>query len=146
METGNLAGQGFDQLAADPVHQIGQDRVRIEAAHAYRPVDRRSVAVHPRCLGRPGDRANPQIDLWRQPSIQAQFLETGLVAGLEIDEVEEPQIQRFLELIGQVTGQDHAGDVGVDPAPRSTALRPGRGPHERPGQGLVLLQCLNAHR
>ena len=145
METGNLGRQRFDQLTVDPVHETGQNRVRIEAPHAHGPVDHRPVTVDPRRLDGPGDRADAQIDLRGQTPVQPQFLEAGPMPRLQAEEIEKAEIQRLLELVGEIAGQHHAGDVRVDPAPRLTALWPACRLHQRSDQGLVLLWCLYSH-
>ncbi len=68
--------------------------------------------AQPRCVAAPPDRRDFKVDPRRQAAIEAQFLlavEAPLFQGAEIQKAE---IERLLQLVGELAGEQDMGNVG----------------------------------
>ncbi|OIQ95904.1 hypothetical protein GALL_220370 [mine drainage metagenome] len=118
MEAGDDAGQGVDLPGAELARcrqPVIERRLR-EAAHLHRVFER------PRCFGGAKDRRrfraenghHLQIELRRQPPVQAQLFFAVEAPRRQRREVEEAEIHRLLDLVGVIARQQDVGDVGLD--------------------------------
>ena len=93
-------------------HAIEQ-RVLREPAHLHRILDRGRRA-EARILRRAADRNDLQVQRRRRAPVQPQFFLAKALARFERGEVEEPEIDGLLELVGVLAREQHPGDVGLD--------------------------------
>ena len=106
------------------VHALGRQRIRreqavellraVEPAHADRVLDAFAGAVDARRVRRAGDGRDAQVEIGRQPAVQPQFLLARGTPLRERGEVEEPQVERLLDLVGIVAGEHDPRDVRLD--------------------------------
>ncbi len=86
----------------------------VEAPHAHRILERRAGTADPRFIGGSGDRHDVEIEIGREPAIEPHFvLARGAPLG-ERREVEEPEVEVFFQLVGEVAGEHHPRNVRLD--------------------------------
>ena len=113
---GNSPSERVDQRRVEPsVGGLRAQQVALrETAHPDRVLDRRAVAVQPRRIDAAEDRRELEIDLGREAAIQPQLFLAVEAAPLEAREIDEAKADRFLDLVGEVAGENHPRDVGFD--------------------------------
>jgi hypothetical protein len=86
----------------------------IKLPHAHRILERLSRPVHPGVLVRSTNRYDVQVNLRGKPPVQAHLLATAMEALLEGGEIQEPEVDRFFDLVGVIAGEQDPGDMGFD--------------------------------
>ena len=109
---GDLIGVCAGQLAA--VEHALEHPGLVELSHSDRVLDGLSITADARVCGLPGDGNNIQVQLGREAPVQPQLLLAAEAALLERREIQKAEIQRLLELIRVLAGQEHVRDVGLD--------------------------------
>ena len=98
--------------------QCRQQRVLRKLAHLQRPFEHRACTADDWPLDAAGDGHDVEIEPGGGASIEPQLLLAVTVPGLESREVEEPEVDRFLDLPGVGARQVDPGDVRLDDAHR----------------------------
>ncbi len=115
MEPGNGVGCGRHVVRAE----IASFETEIEALalvelpHPDGVLDR-GLFTDFRCLERSPDRHHAEVDVRCGPGIESQLVLTKGPAARQIRKVEEPQVDRFLDLVGVISRQEDPRDVGFD--------------------------------
>ena len=149
VERGDAAGQGLDRPAADlPAPEPLPERGLVgQPLHLHGPLDDLAVALHLDTRAVEGHGHDPEVDLRRQPAVEPDLLLAEVAAPLQRAVVEEPQVDRLLDLVGIGAGQEDDRDVGLADLDRLDRMRadrrPGRrgprssgpGPSRRPPRG-----------
>jgi hypothetical protein len=68
--------------------------------------------AHTRRAG--GDGQDNQIDFRTEAAVEAEFFLEIAVAAAQGGEVQKPQVHRLFDLVGEVVGDKHPGDVRLD--------------------------------
>ena len=102
VERGDAAGQGLDRPAADlPAPEPLAERGLVgQALHLHGPLDDLAAALHLDTRAVEGHGDDPQVDRRRQPAVEPDLLLAEVAAPLRRAEVEEPQGERLLDLVG----------------------------------------------
>jgi|GEM_PF-4886793 len=114
MEVGEPVGElshhgGLEAIALQHRRQqIGL----VELAHPHGIVDQGAAAQQPGGGRRPVDRADVQVEVGGQATIQPDFLPTEPAPPLERAEIDKAQIDRLLNLVGIGAGEQNPGDMG----------------------------------
>ena len=137
VEAGQQRGQAVDVTRLHLV--VRQQAVHLpgggEAAHSDRIFDRRGgICCQQRLLRAAADRDHIQIQLRRQPAVQADFFGAVKPAVLQAAAIEKTQIQRLLDLVRIAPGQQYPGNVGFDHAHRLGRMRVAAGIAQRGNQ------------
>jgi len=104
----------------DPFRQItlqrpGAEQTRlVETAHLDRVFQR--LTRTPQLRGRRGSRYGHhlQVQMRRQTGIEAEFLLAKEMSTLEGGEIQEAQIDRFLDFVSKIPREKDMGDMGLD--------------------------------
>ncbi len=115
MEGCHRIGDGVDLPGGDFRFPV-QGGVGGEGAHFHRPFQGGAVASDAGRVRAPGDWHHVQVDVRCQAAVEADFRFAAGAALVQGGEIQEAQIQGFLQLVGVFPGQDHPGDVGLDEA------------------------------
>ena len=75
------------------------------AAHHDEGVARHTVGA--------GDVGHPEVHVWSEAPVELHLAVADRFAHGSVAEVEEPEINRLLELVGAVTEEEHRGRVGL---------------------------------
>ncbi len=86
----------------------------VEAAHAHRVLDAVTRAVDARCVRRAGDAGDAEVQIGRKSPVEPQLLLARGAPLRERGEVEEPEVDRLLDLVRVVAGQHDPRDVRLD--------------------------------
>lgn len=65
-----------------------------QSPHVNSPVDDRAIARERMAASGPADGLDPEIDVWRQPSIQPDLLLARPTAGLDVANIEKAEVHR----------------------------------------------------
>jgi hypothetical protein len=84
----------------------------LETAHADGVLDSFARPSHAQPVVRACDWNNVSVQTGRQPAIEAQLFHAEVLAALQAGEVQEPEVDRFLQLVGPPPGEKHEGNVG----------------------------------
>src|SRR6516164_7964233 len=87
----------------------------VETPHDYEPVHNRSVSANREPARRCREWRHVEIDIGRQPTIQAEFGPARAFAPAQVREVEIGKTDWFLELVDPIPRQEHPGHVGLAP-------------------------------
>ncbi len=71
-----------------------------------------------------------QVDLRAEPPVQDQLFVQIMMAPAQGGEVEEAQVHRLLDLVGEAVGDEDPGDVGLDQVDGGSRLVIGRRLHQ----------------
>ena len=82
--------------------------------HLHGVFNRRTAAAQHRLLLATGNGNHCQVIVGGQPTIQTQLLFTVVATPFQRGKIQKAEINRFLDLVGILSGQDHPGDVGFD--------------------------------
>src|SRR5690606_1656374 len=74
--------------------------------------DGRAVAIETGRVLAAADGNDIQVEVRSQAPVQAQLFGAEMRALLEGGEIEETEIDRFLDLVDEVAGEKHPGDMG----------------------------------
>src|SRR5690606_8887009 len=74
--------------------------------------DGRAVAIETGRVLAAADGNDIQVEVRSQTPVQAQLFGAEMRALLEGGEIEETEIDRFLDLVDEVAGEKHPGDMG----------------------------------
>ncbi len=109
VEGGDAARQRVDLGRAERagLHHAAEQRVLPEAAHLDRVVDRLAVAADSRVHLAARQRHHLEVELRRGAAVQPQLLLAIEVSCLQRAEIEKAEIDRLLELVGIVAGEQH---------------------------------------
>ena len=114
------AGGGVDimaRLIAQPLSvRLGQQIIVRETPHAHGEIDDFALPRHAWPLGPADDGNHVEVRARREATVQPQFLEAEMPPRLEGAEVEKAEVDGLLQFVGEVSGEEHAGDVGLDQA------------------------------
>lgn len=88
-----------------------EQRVLRELPHLYGVLENRTVTANGRIVHASRDRHDFQIDARREAAVQPEFLFTVEVAGGKRREVQEFQVNRFLNLVSVRPRQQNVRDV-----------------------------------
>jgi hypothetical protein len=113
VERGEALGQGgqgarVEQAALQPAQQR---RLVRQAGHLDRPLDRLTGALEAQASAVADDRDDAEVHARGQPAVDAHLLLAEVSAFVQGGEVEEPEADRFLDLVGVPAGQEDGGDV-----------------------------------
>jgi hypothetical protein len=112
MEVGDMLGQAGHELGR---HRLAVEQGRLgKAAHPHAIFQDRPSAGDARRLERAIDRDHIQIELRRQTAVEPQLFLAIEAAPLQGREIQKAEIERLLELVGIVPGQQHMRDMGLD--------------------------------
>ena len=127
------------------IRQTIERRVLVEAAHLDRPFDRLAVAAERETAVRLArDRDDAAIDLRRERLVD---LKLGLARGLALRGgriVEKRKLDRALDLVDALAGEEHRGRMGVDPPHLRAAM--GRGIAQQREHLVLRLGLMHAFR
>ncbi len=116
VEAGDLGGQGIDvrlgQFAA--LLHFAEQLALGEFAHAQGVFDHRTAAIQLGSAFAAGDGHHVPVEIAGQALIEAQLLTAEVTAGLQVGEVEETEVHRLLDLVGDLAGQHDPGNMGFD--------------------------------
>lgn len=151
---GDRVDVGPPELAA--LGEAGQAPLLVHPAHLDRVLDR-SLGV----LGgeleaavAPGDRPHPPVDLRRQALVEPHLLPAEVPPPLQRPVVEEGEGDRSLDLVGEIAGEQHPGDMGIAQLDPLRALRVEAGVEHRGDHlrklalrrgGVRIVEALRAH-
>ena len=124
VKRGDLGGELVDQRRRQRAarEHLRQQGVLREFAHPHRVVQHRAVAFE-RGRGRTAaDGDDVEIEVGREPAVESQFLGAEVPARFQRAEVEEPEVDGLLDLVGEFAGQQHPGDVRFDQGDRTPGL------------------------
>ena len=82
--------------------------------HLQGIVHGRPRAAHPHPAPGGGNGDDLQIDFGTEAAVEAEFFLKIVVAAAQGGEVQKPQVHRFFDLVGEVIGDEHPGDVRLD--------------------------------
>jgi hypothetical protein len=71
-----------------------------------------------------------EVDLRRQPLVEAEFLLAEMPPPLQAAEVDESKADRLFQLVGTGAAEKHPGDVGLEQGERAGGVGIGRGLQE----------------
>ena len=94
--------------------QVAEQILLTELASLDQIFDSRAVATQNRRFGAAGNRDNVQVQLGRQAAVQADFFLAEMLALFQRGIVEKAEIDRFLDLVNIVAGQQHPGNMGFN--------------------------------
>ena len=116
VEAGEGGGDGFDVLRAhSPCSVEPVERgVGGKLAHFHRVLEGLAGAVDARGGRGAGDGNDVEIDVRCQPPVELHFVAAGVQALAEAAEIEEAEVQRLLDLVGEFAGEQDPGDMGFD--------------------------------
>ena len=125
VELRNLLGHLIDVRAGQfAVGLQGAEHLALrELAHFQRVLDGRAVATQLRRLGSAGNRQHFKIQIFGQALVEAQFLAAEMPAVVQIGDVQEAEVHRFLQLICIGARQYHPGNMGLDDLKRVNRMR-----------------------
>ena len=84
-----------------------------KAAHHHRILQRLAQAGDLRGLRGAGDRYHRQVGVRGQATVEAQLLATEETSPLQGAEVQEAQVDRLLDLIGEIPREEDVGGMGL---------------------------------
>ena len=91
-----------------------QQRGLGKTAHPHRVVDHRAGRIaQPRLSGAATDWNTVKVQIWRQTTIQPQFLFTVVFPPGQTGKIEKTQIQGLFDFIGIVAGQQNMRNMGL---------------------------------
>ena len=113
-----LRGAAACHAASDPRHLAqravhGRPRLdqRGQPPRGWHPPHHHQVVTDPAV--RIADLGHPEVNIGREPAVQLGLAPAGHRAGPLRGEVEETQIDRLLQLVRAVPGEEHHGRVGL---------------------------------
>ena len=117
VKTRNVRGKLIDvpRLEEAGLQQLVRPSFDRKAAHTDRPLDDRAFAfdgVNARSID--GDRNDVDIDLGREPAVEAHLRLTGLAPLVEGREIEETEVDGTLDLEYVRCAHEDPGDVCLD--------------------------------
>jgi len=116
MEFGDLLRQQVNPVALKQLslQQSVKPQFRIELVHFDRILDDIVAGAQFGSLTGTANGHDFDIDIRRQALIQPQLFLTAMPSLLQCGEVEEAEVDRFLDLVRIFTGQQQPGDVGFN--------------------------------
>ena len=116
MEIGDIAGNRIYHSRCQFVAQqyLVEQAGLGEAPHFNGVFDGWAGATQDRMICAAGDGYDFQVEIGRQSPVKAQFFPTIEVAFFQGAEIEKAEVDRFLDLVGVVTSQQHPGNVGFN--------------------------------
>ena len=113
VESGDLRGQRVDVGGTQRAgcQHPARERLLRELAHLHRVLDDGPITTNDRPVDAAGDRDDVEIDRRREPAIEAQLLLAVELPLREGREVQEPEVDRLLDLVGVRARQQHVRDV-----------------------------------
>jgi hypothetical protein len=103
----------------------------VETPHDYEPVHNRSVSANREPARRCREWHHVEIDIGRQPTIQAEFGPARAFAPAQVREVEIGKTDWFLELVDPIACQEHPRHMGLAPNDAGRRLCIGAGPTQK---------------
>ncbi len=100
------------QLAA--FEDADTEIVVFELSHRDRPVHDLALAADEQTLAVESHRLDPEIDVGCEPAVELDLPAAVPFTKLEGREIEEPEIDRLLDLVRPLAGQQDRRDVGLD--------------------------------
>ena len=100
------------QFAA--LRQVVERVFRREAAHLHRVFERSARTAETRRIRTAGDPHDTEVIAGSQTPVQPHLLVAGLTAQRKRAEIEESEIDGFLDLVGVIAGEQHPGDMRLD--------------------------------
>jgi hypothetical protein len=85
----------------------------IETPHNYEPVYNRSVSANRETARRCRERHHVEIDIGREPTIQAELGPARVFAPPQVRKVEIGKTDWLLELVDPIACQEHPGHMGL---------------------------------
>ena len=102
------SASGLTSAAAQPGAERG---VVGEPPHLHRPLDDLAGALDADRLPLPGHGDDAEVDVGRQAAVEAHLLLAAVPTPLEGAVVDEAEVDRLLDLVGQRAGQEDGRDV-----------------------------------
>src|SRR5690606_8023202 len=108
-----------------------------ELAHLQQILDGGALAGKPGFGLAAGDRYDIKIQVVGKPLVESQLLLAEVLACIQRGEIEEAEVHRLLDLVGEGAGQDDPGDVRLDDLEGLYRMRVEGGVLQRGNQGLA---------
>jgi hypothetical protein len=109
----------------------------IELAHLQCVLERRPFAADPRMGDFSRDRQHREIEIGREPTVEAQLFLAIESPLLQRGEIQKAEIERLLQLVGVRAGQQYIGDVRLQVLDFIDGMRVALGLHE-PAEQLAM--------
>jgi hypothetical protein len=90
----------------------------VEPPHVHSPLDDLALAFEGQASVRAAQRDDAEVDLWGEAAVEFDLPFAGGLAQLQRGEIEEPQLDRLLDLEDLVLCEQNPGDVGLDEVDR----------------------------
>ena len=108
--------EAFDQILGQSAAARNgiKQRPLLKTAHFQYIFDRRPRVAQSGLSSTAADWHDFKVDLRRGSAVEAQFLLAEMPARLKRRKVEETQRHRFLDFVGELTGEQHPGNMRLD--------------------------------
>ncbi len=123
-----------------------RERVLRELAHLHRVLEGRAAAADRRMRDAAGNWDNVEIKRGREPAIEPQFLLAIEAPGGERGEIEEPECNGLLDLVRVAPGQEHVGNVRLEPLDALAIAAEHRRIAERRDESRLICRGINRGR
>ena len=90
-----------------PRQHLGAEQAFFELAHDDHPVDDLALTLQHQAVTVERDRRGSQVDRRRETAVELDLGSAVVLAELDGGEIKEAEVDRFLELVSVLTGQEN---------------------------------------
>ena len=95
-------------------HRVFDHRTLLRRAISQRVLSFSANLREPKAVFGPPQRGNVQIHGRGETTVQAQLFATKVKALFQSGKIQKSQVDRLLQLVGEIAGEQHPRDMGLD--------------------------------